>query len=221
MRIRRAYADCRDGQIHYRKVGRPGTPVLCLLHGLDRTGAVFEPLMALMQDRFTLHAFDLPGSGASDAPRSIDTIGDLADRLIEAIFSLGIARFHGCGIAAGAQVALEIAARQPRHAASLTLIEPFSDTARHVFASSGAGNDAARCAAALQAQDFDTRFGAAECPLQIVCTAPGTAHHGCDRAAALRPDAIRATLPAADGDALAEPEALAEALRRFIDTLES
>jgi pimeloyl-ACP methyl ester carboxylesterase len=70
-RLRRAYYDCRYGQLHLHNAIPPGggfdelTPVICL-HGAGESGQVFLPLLAPLGEARSVYAFDLPGTGASD-----------------------------------------------------------------------------------------------------------------------------------------------------------
>lgn len=71
-RLRRAYYDCRYGQLHLHNAIPPGggfdelTSVICL-HGAGESGQVFLPLLPELGARRSVYAFDLPGVGGSDA----------------------------------------------------------------------------------------------------------------------------------------------------------
>lgn len=78
-RLRRAYYDCRYGQLHLHNAIPPGggfdelTSVICL-HGDNETGAVFLPAMQALGARRSVYAFDLPGIGGTDpAPGVVAT----------------------------------------------------------------------------------------------------------------------------------------------------
>jgi len=70
-RLRRAYYDCRYGQLHVHNAIPPGggfdelTSVVCL-HGQGETGGVFVPAMQLLGARRSVYALDLPGVGGTD-----------------------------------------------------------------------------------------------------------------------------------------------------------
>jgi len=70
-RIRRAYYDCRHGQLHLHNAIPPGggfdelTPVICLPDA-GESGQVFLPLLAPLGAARSVYAFDLPGTGGSD-----------------------------------------------------------------------------------------------------------------------------------------------------------
>lgn len=70
-RLRRAYYDCRYGQLHLHNAIPGGggfdelTAVLCI-HGTGETGRVFMPLLAVLGYERSVYAPDLPGCGGSD-----------------------------------------------------------------------------------------------------------------------------------------------------------
>lgn len=92
-RIRRAYYDCRHGQLHLHNAIPPGggfdelTPVICL-HDAGESGQVFLPLLAPLGAARSVYAFDLPGTGGSDpAPgvpvteAAVHAVGDFLDNM--------------------------------------------------------------------------------------------------------------------------------------------
>ena len=70
-RLRRAYFDCRYGQIHVHQAIPPGggfdeaAPLLCI-PGKQGTGRVFYPVLAALGADRSIYAPDLPGYGESD-----------------------------------------------------------------------------------------------------------------------------------------------------------
>src|SRR5690606_30740496 len=70
-RLRRAYYDCRYGQLHLHNAIPPGggfdelTSVICL-HDEGETGGVFLPAMQSLGARRSVYAPDLPGTGGTD-----------------------------------------------------------------------------------------------------------------------------------------------------------
>jgi pimeloyl-ACP methyl ester carboxylesterase len=69
--LRRAYFDCRHGQLHVHQAIPAGggfdekVSLLCLPAG-TATGAAFGPLLSLLGLDRSIYALDLPGSGMSD-----------------------------------------------------------------------------------------------------------------------------------------------------------
>ena len=122
--IRRGYADCDEGQIHYREAGDSNAPTVCLFHQTASSGVMFEKVMARLADRYRLLAFDSPGFGQSYQPDAIPTLSYAGDMLIQAIANLGIERFHAVGHHTGGSIATELPVRYPERLASLTIIGP-------------------------------------------------------------------------------------------------
>ncbi len=77
-RLRRAYYDCRYGQLHLHNAIPPGggfdelTSVICL-HGQGEGGQVFLPFMQSLGAQRSVYAFDLPGTGGTDAAPGVPT----------------------------------------------------------------------------------------------------------------------------------------------------
>ena len=122
--ITKGYANCSEGQIHYRQSGTVGQPVICFFHQTASSGAMFEKVMALMAGNFHCIAFDSPGFGGSYHPTAIPDVGFLSDRLLEAIDDLGITSFHACGHHTGGCIAIEMPGKAPEKIASLSMIGP-------------------------------------------------------------------------------------------------
>lgn len=122
--IRKGYADCRDGQVHYRTTGPADAPVLCFFHQTASSGAMFEKVMEMLSPDFRCFAFDSPGFGGSYQPAVIPDIGYLSERLLEAIEDLGIRAFHACGHHTGGCIAMEMPIRRPERVLSLSVIGP-------------------------------------------------------------------------------------------------
>lgn len=72
-RLRRAYYDCRYGQLHLHNAIPSGggfdelTSVLCV-HGSDETARAFVPVLGALGLERSVYAPDLPGFGESDPP---------------------------------------------------------------------------------------------------------------------------------------------------------
>lgn len=78
-RLRRAYYDCRYGQLHLHNAIPGGggfdelTAVLCV-HASGETGRAFMPLLAILGYERSVYAPDLPGCGETDpAPGEVAT----------------------------------------------------------------------------------------------------------------------------------------------------
>jgi len=97
-RLRRAYYDCRYGQLHIHNAIPGGggfdelTPVICL-HGTGETGRVFMPLLAALGEARSVYALDLPGAGESDPAPGVDAIEAAVHAVVDFADSMRIRQF--------------------------------------------------------------------------------------------------------------------------------
>ena len=123
-RIRRAYVSAGRCQLHYRRAGSEGAPVLVLLHQTPSTSAMYEPLMAALADRYELFAFDTPGFGMSDALEAPFSIPAAASAIAAAVRWLRPGAQHWFGHHTGAALALQVAVTHPEQVARLAMSGP-------------------------------------------------------------------------------------------------
>jgi len=113
-RLRRAYYDCRYGQLHLHNAIPSGggfdelTAVLCI-HGSDETGRVFLPILAPLGLERSVYAPDLPGYGESDpsAGQSLPEAG--VNALTDFLDSMRIRSVDLVARGDGAEVAQQLA----------------------------------------------------------------------------------------------------------------
>lgn len=108
----RRYVDTALGQVHLRIEG--SGPALLLLGSAGRSLRVFDRLVPLLRDDFTLVAPDLFGSGHSDPLPAGATLADVAACMGELLEALGIPRAHVYGFHTGNKIAASLAAHAPR-----------------------------------------------------------------------------------------------------------
>jgi pimeloyl-ACP methyl ester carboxylesterase len=101
--------------------GGAGDPLL-ILHGASGAGA-WLPFMASLAEKFDVIVPEHPGYGNSDTPEWLDTIHDLAYYYLDFLDALGLDRVHLVGISIGGWIAAELAVRDTRRLASLTLAD--------------------------------------------------------------------------------------------------
>jgi pimeloyl-ACP methyl ester carboxylesterase len=132
--IRKAYVDCSAGQIHYRYVDGPGTPIV-FLQQTASSSKMYIKVMEQLAGHHRMVAFDTPGFGESFDPIAPPTMPEYAEWLSEAIEGLGLERFHIFGHHTGACLAVELGVRYPTRVASLMMVGPVPLTAeeRHEF----------------------------------------------------------------------------------------
>lgn len=125
MTIRKGYVDTSGGQIHYRLADSDGAPV-AFFHQTASSGQMWLKTMERLEGRWRMFAFDTPGFGGSfdPDPESRPPMTQYVEWLAEAVRGVGLDRCHLVGHHTGACIAVEMAARHPELARSLTLIGP-------------------------------------------------------------------------------------------------
>ena len=117
VRSRRAYFDCRYGQLHVRTAfpttgGFDEKVTLFCLHAAGSSGRQFSSFLPLAATQRSVYAPDLPGSGESDpAPTSgpVDSAAAVADLATD----LRLRQLDVLGFREGAAVAVEFAFARP------------------------------------------------------------------------------------------------------------
>ena len=126
VRTRRAYFDCKFGQLHVRTAFPTtggfdeGVTLICLHHNEDtsRTFARFLPEIA---DDRSVYAPDLPGCGESDPAPQVN-YADSAAAVVDLAKDLRLRHIDLLGMRFGAGVALELAASHPELVRRLVLV---------------------------------------------------------------------------------------------------
>jgi pimeloyl-ACP methyl ester carboxylesterase len=100
--------------------GGAGRPLL-ILHGAGGAGR-WLPYMADLAGRHDVIVPEHPGFGASDTPDWLDTIPDLASFYLDFLDQLDLKNVDLVGLSLGGWIAAELAVRNTRRLASLTLV---------------------------------------------------------------------------------------------------
>lgn len=100
-----------------------GAPAVVMVHGLGGDSNTFQPLMADLGTYRVLRP-DLPGAGRSPIRPGRPGIQGMADNVLDALRTAGIARAHFVGHSMGTLVCQFIAAQHPECVASLILLGP-------------------------------------------------------------------------------------------------
>jgi pimeloyl-ACP methyl ester carboxylesterase len=123
-RERRAYADCRFGQLHLR-YRRPGAetlpPVLCFHMSPSSSRSYQALLRELGSDRLAMAA-DTPGYGQSDRPAEPCGIPGYAAAMGDALDALDMPKLDLVGFHTGSKIALSLALQRPERVRRLVLI---------------------------------------------------------------------------------------------------
>lgn len=106
-----------DGvEVFYREAGKPGNPVLLLLHGFPTSSHMFRELIPLLAETFHVIAPDLPGFGFTVVPQereykySFASLATTVDAFVEA---LGLTKFAIYIFDYGAPTGLRLALKHP------------------------------------------------------------------------------------------------------------
>jgi pimeloyl-ACP methyl ester carboxylesterase len=118
-RLRRAYFECRHGQLHVHNAIPAGggfdelTTLICL-HGDPGSGRVFLELSRRLGASRSVYSPDLPGFGESDAAATALGVQDYADAIGDFLDSMRFRQVDLLGTGSGAAVAAELAIGRPK-----------------------------------------------------------------------------------------------------------
>ena len=126
IRTRRAYFDCRFGQLHVRTAfpttgGFDEQVTLICLHAADATSRAFSRLATELAGVRSVYAPDLPGYGESDSSPT-RSVPDAALAIADLANDLRLRRIDLLGVQYGAEVALALAAARPELVRRLVLM---------------------------------------------------------------------------------------------------
>ena len=119
-KIRKAYVDASNDQIHYLYSNGQGIPLL-LFHRTPASSVIYERMMKKMMGSRPIFALDTPGFGESFNPKGMPSVIDYRDWFCEAIDNLGISSFHIYAHHTGTHIATEIAVYWKHRVQSLML----------------------------------------------------------------------------------------------------
>jgi pimeloyl-ACP methyl ester carboxylesterase len=125
VRTRRAYFDCKFGQLHVRTAfpttgGFDEQVTLFCLHPSDASSRAFSGILPQLADVRSVYAPDLPGYGESDSSPG-RSIPDAASAISDLANELRLRQIDLLGVQYGAEVALELAAARPELVRRLVL----------------------------------------------------------------------------------------------------
>lgn len=126
-RLRRAYFECRHGQLHVHNAIPVGggfdelTTLICL-HGAAGTGRMFLELSKKLGSSRSIYSPDLPGCGESDAATAPLSIAGFAEAIADFLDSMRFRQVDLLGVGAGGAVAVELAVARPKVVRRLGLL---------------------------------------------------------------------------------------------------
>ena len=126
VRTRRAYFDCRFGQLHVRTAfpttgGFDEQVTLFCLHPEHSSSRAFARFLPEIGDVRSVYAPDLPGLGESD-PSATSSVAEAAGAISDLADDLRLRQIDLLGIHSGARVAMELAAARPELVRRLVLV---------------------------------------------------------------------------------------------------
>ncbi len=119
LKLKRAYADTPEGQIHYCIAGN-GYPLL-LLHQTPQSSAEYLKMIPILAKHYKVIAMDTLGYGNSDFPPPNFEIEDYARNIYHFLNAIGIKKTHIVGNHTGGVLAIEFAASYPEMVDKLIL----------------------------------------------------------------------------------------------------
>jgi pimeloyl-ACP methyl ester carboxylesterase len=132
-RLRRAYYECRYGQLHLHNAIPAGggfdekTALLCV-PGTGMTGRVFQSVLAELGYDRSVYAFDLPGTGESDAAPGVPALDAALAALQDFLDTMRLREVDVLTLSDGGHVARLLAtqrARQVRRIVFMSEPRPF------------------------------------------------------------------------------------------------
>ena len=118
-RLRRAYFECRHGQLHVHNAIPAGggfdeqTTLVCV-HGSSHTGRVFLEVSKILGQTRSVYSPDLPGCGESDAPDRQPSIGAYAEAICDFLDSMRFRQVDLLGAQSGSAIVAELAIAKPK-----------------------------------------------------------------------------------------------------------
>ena len=128
-RLRRAYYDCRYGQLHVHNAIPAGggfdelTALVCV-HDRAATGALFAPVLAGLGAERSIYAPDMPGYGQTDAAPAAAWADAGANAIADFLDSMRIRRFDLLASGDGAEVAALLLAQRSAAVRRYALLDP-------------------------------------------------------------------------------------------------
>lgn len=131
VRTRRAYFDCRFGQLHVRTAfpttgGFDEQVTLFCLHAAPGSSRMFARFLPEIADVRSVYAPDLPGLGESD-PSPSSGVTDAASAISDLANDLRLRQIDLLGVRSGAEVALELAVARPELVRRVVLVDVSPD----------------------------------------------------------------------------------------------
>jgi pimeloyl-ACP methyl ester carboxylesterase len=178
-RLRRAYFECRYGQLHVHNAIPSGggfdelTTLVCL-HASSNSGRVFLELSKILGQSRSVYCPDTPGCGESDAPPEPLSAGAYSEALGDFLDSMRFRQVDLLGAHSGAALAAELAISRPKVVRRVVMVgAPALDaderrSYRDLSAPEGTPQGALWARAAVIDWDADARLPLLKQPLLVL-----------------------------------------------------
>jgi len=115
------FADLPKVRLHYAFTGPAAAPALILSNSLGTTVSMWDAQVPAFEKQFRLLRYDVRGHGQSSTPPPPYAVPDLASDVLALADSLGITRFHFCGLSIGGMTGMSLAVQAPERLHKLVL----------------------------------------------------------------------------------------------------
>jgi len=115
------FADLPNIRIHYALSGDRSLPALVLSNSLGTNLSMWDLQAPPFEKSFRLLRYDMRGHGQSSVPPPPYSVPELAADVLSLVDSLGIDRFHFCGISVGGMIGMSLARKAPERLEKLVL----------------------------------------------------------------------------------------------------
>ena len=178
-RLRRAYFECRYGQLHVHNAIPSGggfdelTTLVCL-HSSSSTGRLFLEISRILGTSRSIYSPDTPGCGESDAPPLALSVGAYSEAIGDFLDAMRFRQVDLLGMHAGAAMAAELAITRPKMVRRVVMVgAPALDaderrSYRELSAPEGTPRGALWTRAAVIDWDGDTRLPLVKQPLLVL-----------------------------------------------------
>lgn len=116
--------DGHGAKIHYRDEGNKDGPTLFLIHGSNSMLQTWEPLVALLGDKYRLISLDLYGNGLTGPnPTGVYDAATNIAAAVKVLDAVGVDKAYWVGNSMGGWLTWRAGLAVPEHAAGLVLID--------------------------------------------------------------------------------------------------
>ena len=116
------FVDLPNMRIHYALSGDRSLPALVLSNSLGTNLSMWDLQAPPFEKSFRLLRYDMRGHGQSSVPPPPYSVSELAADVLSLVDSLGIDRFHFCGLSVGGMIGMSLALKAPERLEKLVAV---------------------------------------------------------------------------------------------------